>query len=135
MKTVAELIRTPPPKQRCDTDGCPSAAYWNGKRWLCVICDDSQFEECTDCGNLIGWCVCNGEIHPTIVQDEEQSAKDLIVDQLVAANGESVRAKDLHAAISRSPCTINVALTELVEAGLAVRVKHGHYAIPKERNQ
>ncbi len=135
MRTVAELIKAPPPKEKCCEKGCPSMAYYNGERFLCVICDHEQFEECRDCCNLVGWCTCNGEERPVGVEPEDnQNTKDRIVDALLAA-GEPMRSKDLPAVIPRKMPTINWALRELCEEGLVVRVGWGRYGLPESRSR
>lgn len=128
MKSMDELLRLGPPKQKCSLDGCPSVAYWNGIAHLCVICDDEQFELCLDCERLRGWCTCEGrEEHVPEQPVVDAPTHERVVDVLVEAGGP-VRPLDLHRRIPRGSAQVNAALKQLLEQGMIHKVKHGYYA-------
>ncbi len=56
--TLADICRERPGKRKCRNGDCPSMTYASHRGRFCVICDHEQYERCTGCGSLAGWCRC-----------------------------------------------------------------------------
>lgn len=128
--TIGEMLQSPPRKQKCDRKGCQSMAYWNGSYFACVVCDHEQFDPCMgDCGQLKGWCNCNGEREPPLPIEEAKSVMRRILELL--AEEQPRRTRDFYAAMAdRSKFHIDKCLKELWDEELICKPAFGFWRLP-----
>lgn len=129
-QSVGALIAAPPQKQKCHRKGCPSMAYWNGYYFLCVVCDHQKFELCLgECGQLSGWCNCEGQREPPPTVEEAKSVMRKILELLTQQ--EIIRTREFYEAMpDKSVMWIDRCLKELWDDDIIAKPKHGIWRLP-----
>lgn len=105
-------------------------AYWNGMVYLCVVCDHQQFDPCLgECGNLRGWCNCEGEQEEPMPLEEAKSVMRRILELL--AEYQVLRTMQFYEAMpDRSRMWIDRCLKELWDDELIAKPSHGIWRLP-----